>query len=89
MRGQNSETKASDKTGKEDGDMKRSPSTEEEDGMKQNREEKQSRVEKHNGDVSKPNEAERAHRKKKIRKCKDTGPEIASTARKEEAREKV
>ena len=82
MRGQNSETKASDNTGKEDGDKKRSTSTEEEDGTKQNREEKQSRVEKHNGDVSKPNEAERAHRKKKIRKCKDTGPEIASTARK-------
>ena len=82
MRGQNSETKASDNTGKEDGDKKRSTSTEEEDGTKQNREEKQSRVKKHNGEVSKPNEAERAHRKKKIRKCKDTGPEIASTARK-------
>ena len=82
MRGQNSETKASDNTGKEDGDRKRSTNTEEEDGPKQNREEKQSRVKKHNGDVSKPNEAERAHRKKKIRKCKDTGPEIASTARK-------
>ena len=50
--------------------------------MKKDREEKQSGVEKQNGDVSKPNEAERAHRKKKIRKCKDKGAQIASTARK-------